>query len=127
MTPPPRGRRESPPDLRIPARQRKRRRRKAEQRRRRGLLLGAAFLLLPLLVLVAAGIAGTAAFGSSCNLQALRPIGIGQNSFVYAADGSVLGAIPADHNRTPVSTAEISPWMAQATVAIEDRRFYQHG
>jgi penicillin-binding protein 1A len=39
----------------------------------------------------------------------------------------VLGAIPAERNRTPVSRKEMSPWIPKATVAIEDRRFYQHG
>ena len=52
---------------------------------------------------------------------------IGQNSFVYAADGSLLGSIPAEHNRQPVALSQISPWMSKATIAIEDRRFYQHG
>ncbi len=70
---------------------------------------------------------GTAVYGSSCDLSKLTPVGVGENSFVYAADGSVLGAIPAERNRTPVSRGKISPWMAKATVAIEDRRFYQHG
>ena len=50
-----------------------------------------------------------------------------QNSFVYAANGSELGVIPAERNRTPVTRGEISPWVPEATVAIEDRRFYQHG
>ena len=35
--------------------------------------------------------------------------------------------IPAERNRTPVTRSQISPWVPKATVAIEDRRFYQHG
>src|SRR5205823_13184775 len=96
------------------------------RRHRRGSLIGLS-LLVPLCLLVAVGIGGTAAFGASCDLNSLRPVGIGQSSFVYAADGSVLGAIPAERNRTPVSRKEMSPWMPKATVAIEDRRFYPHG
>ena len=42
-------------------------------------------------------------------------------------NGSELGVIPAEHNRTPVAGAAISPWVREATVAIEDRRFYEHG
>ena len=38
-----------------------------------------------------------------------------------------LGSIPAEKNRQPVSLSEMSPWMGKATVAIEDRRFYEHG
>jgi penicillin-binding protein 1A len=52
---------------------------------------------------------------------------IGQNSFVYAADGSLLGAIPSERNRQPVPLRRVSPWLVKATVAIEDRRFYEHG
>src|SRR5206468_9390341 len=44
-----------------------------------------------------------------------------------ASDGSLLGAIPAERNREPVRLAHVSPWVAKATVAIEDRRFYEHG
>ena len=67
------------------------------------------------------------AFRNSCSLTSLRPVSIGQNSFVYAADGSLLGSIPAERNRQPVPLSRISPWMAKATIAVEDRRFYQHG
>ncbi len=79
------------------------------------------------LVLVLTGMGAFAAFKSSCSLSSLQPVTIGQNSFVYAADGSLLGSIPAEHNRQPVPLSQISPWMAKATVAVEDRRFYEHG
>ncbi len=77
--------------------------------------------------LAAIGFGGTAAFRASCSLSSLRPVAIGQNSFVYAADGSLLGAIPAERNRQPVPLGRMSPYMRKATVAIEDRRFYEHG
>ena len=67
------------------------------------------------------------AFGSSCNLSALREVRIGQNTFVYAANGSLLGSIPAERNRQVIPLRQVSPWMPRATVAIEDRRFYSHG
>src|SRR5213079_2807249 len=57
----------------------------------------------------------------------LRPVENGQNSFVFDADGSLLGSIPAEKNRTRVALKKISPWMRKATVAIEDHRFYTHG
>jgi penicillin-binding protein 1A len=81
-------------------------------------------------VLVAAGIAGATAvmtFAPRCDLSALHPTKIGQNTFVYAADGSLLGAIPAERNRQIVPLARMSRWLPLATVAIEDRRFYSHG
>lgn len=112
---------------REPLRRRSGQRRRAARRRH---------VLLPLLVAIAVAVAALVAaigFGgasilqSRCSLDSLRPAKIGQNSFVYAADGTRLGSIPAERNRQPVSLAEVSPWMRKATVAIEDRRFYQHG
>ena len=81
-------------------------------------------------ILVAAAVAGGAgvyAFGSSCDLSSLREVRIGQNTFVYAADGSLLGSIPAERNRQVVTLSRVSPWVPKATIAIEDRRFYEHG
>ncbi len=81
-------------------------------------------------VLAGAGIATGAAvlaLGPRCDLDALHPVSIGQNTFVYAADGSLLGVIPAERNRQVVPLRQMSPWLTKATVAIEDRRFYQHG
>jgi penicillin-binding protein 1A len=107
-------------------RRRKRRERTRRRRGRRTVLLGV-LVVLPAALIGMAAVGGTAVFGSSCNLNTLRPVAVGENSFVYASDGSLLGAIPAERNRTPVSSGAISPWMGKATVAIEDRRFYQHG
>jgi penicillin-binding protein 1A len=79
---------------------------------------------------IAAGIGSTAAmlaYGSSCDLGSLRSVNIGANSFVYAADGSLLGSIPAERNREPVTAADMSLWIRKATIAIEDRRFFEHG
>jgi penicillin-binding protein 1A len=127
MTPPSsHGRRRAGSDQIANRRRRKRRARTRKQRSRRTMLL-AALLGLPVLAVVAGTVGVTAVLGSSCDLNALRPVAVGQNSFVYAADGSELGVIPAERNRTPVARAEISRWVPQATVAIEDRRFYEHG
>ena len=76
-----------------------------------------------------AGMGGTAAvvaYGSSCDLDSLKSVNIGANSFVYAADGSLLGSIPAERNREPVTAEGMSLWIRKATIAIEDRRFFQH-
>ena len=67
------------------------------------------------------------AYGSRCDLASLKQAQIGQNTFVYAADSSLLGVIPAERNRQVVALEEISPWLTKATVAIEDRRFFAHG
>jgi penicillin-binding protein 1A len=78
-----------------------------------------------LLALTAAG--GAVYFGSSCDLTALQPVRQADSSLVYGANGSLIGVLPAVENRTAVVQDAISPWMPKATVAIEDRRFYQHG
>ena len=46
---------------------------------------------------------------------------------VYASDGSLLGYITSDVLRTYSSGKTIPQVLKRATVAIEDRRFYQHG
>ena len=51
--------------------------------------------------------------GSNCDLSSLRPVSIGENSFVYAADNSLLGTIPAERNRQPVALKEMSPWLVE--------------
>jgi penicillin-binding protein 1A len=78
---------------------------------------------------VAAGVGGTAAvlaYGSSCDLDSLQSVDIGANTFVYAANGSLLGSIPAERNREPVTAEDMSLWIRKATIAIEDRRFFEH-
>jgi penicillin-binding protein 1A len=109
-----------------PRRRRQRRHERAGRRRRNALLV---FLVVLVVTVAVAGgaITGAAALGSGCDLASLRPVAIGQNSFVYAADGSLLGAIPAERNRQPVPLRTMSPWLPRATIAIEDRRFYEHG
>jgi penicillin-binding protein 1A len=108
-------------------RRRRKRRARSRKARSRKTILIAVLVVLPIVVLVAATIGATAVFGSSCDLKSLQPVAVGQNSFVYAANGTELGVIPAERNRTPVTRGQISPWVPKATVAIEDRRFYEHG
>jgi penicillin-binding protein 1A len=114
-------------DLPSGGRQRRMRARSRRHGGRNALLVLLLILLGIPLILVVTGLGATQAFKTSCSLSSLRPVTIGSNSFVYAADGSLLGSIPAEHNRQPVALSQISPWMAKATIAVEDRRFYQHG
>jgi penicillin-binding protein 1A len=119
----------APRDQHLPIglRSRRRRRQRVRQRRRRLVLWLVGGLACLAVLLAIGGFGGAAAITSQCNLSSLQPVAIGQNSFVYAADGSLLGSIPAERNREPVALAHMSPWAAKATVAIEDRRFYEHG
>jgi penicillin-binding protein 1A len=96
------------------------------RRRRRALAALVALAIVVVIGVVAAGFTTAEAFLSSCNLNSLKPIHIGQTSFIYAADGSLLGSIPAEVHREPVALRKISFWMKKATVAVEDRRFYSN-
>jgi penicillin-binding protein 1A len=101
---------------------------RALRRRRRKHGAVTAVVVIVLLA-AAAGIGGGAAviaYGSSCDLDSLRSVDIGANTFVYAADGSLLGSIPAERNREPVTAKDMSLWVRKATIAIEDRRFFEH-
>jgi penicillin-binding protein 1A len=108
-------------------RRRKRRRSRVRSRRRRNVAILGLVLAVFGGAIVAGTVGGAAALGSNCDLSSLRQVEVGENSFVYAADGSLLGSIPSEKNRQPVALATMSPWMRRATIAIEDRRFYQHG
>jgi penicillin-binding protein 1A len=61
------------------------------------------------------------------NIDQLQPKPQGSVSIVYASDGQRLGFITGDTLRSPVGNRQIPLPVKRATVAIEDRRFYQHG
>ena len=63
---------------------------------------------------------------SAPSIDSLKPIDHGQTSVVYAADGKRLGFITSDELRTPVQTTVIPNALKEATIAIEDQRFYHH-
>jgi penicillin-binding protein 1A len=128
MSPSSRGRGRRPtPDPFLTERVRRRRRARAKARHKRFGRLVLAVFVGGLLFLVASSFTGAAIWMSRCDLNDLKPIGTEQNSFVFAADGSLLGSIPAEKNRQPVVRNQISNWVPKATVAIEDKRFYRHG
>ena len=81
-------------------------------------------------VLVAGGI-GAAwalnAYNSGPPLSSLQPVQKGRSSAIYAADGSLIGFIRSDNIRQPVRAKALPETLKQATVAIEDKNFYEHG
>jgi penicillin-binding protein 1A len=127
VSPSSRGRARQPADPVDGLRRRHRRRARSKARHKRVTRIVLVLLIGLLLVLVGGGFTGAAVWMSSCDLKTLRPVQVGQNSFIFAADGSLLGAIPAEKNREPVTNAQMSRWVPKATVAIEDRRFWSHG
>ncbi len=114
-------------DFILAQRGRKKKRGARIKRRRRAGLIAATLAVAVLVALLTLGLGAGAALSQGCDLGSLQAVEIGQNSFVYARDGSLLGSIPAERNREPVTTAAMSKWLPRASVAIEDRRFYQHG
>ncbi|HEX8857068.1 MAG TPA: transglycosylase domain-containing protein [Thermoleophilaceae bacterium] len=72
-------------------------------------------------------LAGDPGLAVGCNLASAHPRVVGRDTFIRAENGMVLGAVPTAQNREPVPLERMSPWLPKATVAIEDRRFWQHG
>ena len=105
--------------------------RRARLRRRphRGWLATGAVVVACVVVgtIAAAALTGPAVLLGSCSLTDLRPIALGENSFLYDRHGSLLGVVASSTNRQPLQLSSISTWLPEATVAIEDRRFWQHG
>jgi penicillin-binding protein 1A len=111
-----------------------RRDRQRRRRRNRGSPLKRFFALTAVLIVSALTVGALAIAGwvinvaqSAPNLGSLQPHLPGSPSEVYAADGELLGYITTTSIRTPVRAAAIPQILKEATVAIEDRRFYQHG
>jgi len=90
---------------------------------------------LPLGVLLAVGIvAGGVAGGWAVNvyesappLSSLKPVQKGRSSAIYAADGSLIGFIQAENIRQPVPERAMPQTLRDATVAIEDKNYFNHG
>ena len=98
-------------------------------RKRRSILLFGALLLASLIALLLATVAftGQQILLSQCNLAEVRPLALGENSFLYTDNGQKLGVVPSATNRQRLPLSQIAPSLPQATVAIEDARFWQHG
>ncbi len=82
------------------------------------------------LLVPAAAVSGSAASGSiqffdtlPAELQVDPP---SQNTTILAKDGSPIASIYAE-NRTKVPLDQMSPYIKNAVIAIEDSRFYEHG
>jgi penicillin-binding protein 1A len=108
--------------------------RQARQRRRRrhhGGLSRALFVGLGVLAgAVLLGIGGVVTYvlsvaQSAPTVDSLHAIVAGASSQVFAADGTRLGFIQSDDLRSPVGWSEIPRDLKNATVAIEDQRFYK--
>ena len=107
------------------ARRARRRRHKSRMPR---VLIGSTLALV-----VACGIAGGAVVGwvlntaaSSPPLATLKERDVGANTAIFAADGTRLGFLQADDLSQPVPGEMLPRVLKNATVAIEDERFFAH-
>jgi penicillin-binding protein 1A len=110
-----------------------RRERQRRRRRQRGhpAARGLVVTFLVFFAVVGLGVLGVVGWvvsvaESAPSIDELKPVDEGANSIVYAADGSKLGFISSLVLRTPVPDKAIPDRVKEATVAIEDRRFYEH-
>ncbi|HEV7882654.1 MAG TPA: transglycosylase domain-containing protein, partial [Solirubrobacteraceae bacterium] len=104
-----------------------------QRRRRRRSGAGRVIIITTTVLFACLVISGLSAVGyvvgianSAPDLSALRPQDPGRISSVYAADGQRLGIIQNDVLRIPVTSRQIPQNVRDATVAIEDERFYRH-
>jgi len=86
------------------------------------------FFISSLLVLVLAtgGILVLYYLNSLPTLEELTPSPIAQTSKVYSLDGSLITEFHSGENREIISFHEMSQYIKDAIVAVEDKRFYEH-
>src|SRR3954469_8993969 len=73
-----------------------------------------------LVVAIRGQLSGLVPFASQATRQQV-------DGYVYASDGhTILAVLRGSQSRVLVQSAQISPWIKQAIVATEDRRFYEH-
>src|SRR6478752_4649162 len=113
------------PEMSRHARQRRRRHNRAGPTR--FLLVGGGILVTALIVGAIAAVGYVLNVAQSAPaITSLHPILGGGSSQVFAADGTRLGFIQSDQLRSPVGWGEIPIDLKNATVAIEDQRFYKN-
>lgn len=109
-----------------------RRERIRRSRQRRGVGRSLALTFGVLAAFGAIGVLGAVGYVVSIandapDISTIKPKDQGANTVVYADDGKTrLGVIQSDVLRTPVPASSIPQSIKDATVAIEDSRFYKH-
>ncbi len=93
-----------------------------------GCLKALIFIISSILVLVLAtgGILVLYYLNSLPTLEELTPSPIAQTSKVYALDGSLVTEFHSEENREIIPFHEMSQYIKDAVVAVEDKRFYEH-
>src|ERR1039458_5911739 len=111
-----------------------RRERQRRRRRNRGSPIKRVVAMTFVLTVCALAVGGLAVAGwgvngaqSAPSIQSLKVQAPGQPTQVFASDGTSLGYIWSPVLHTSIAGGQIPALVKHATIAIEDRRFYQHG
>jgi penicillin-binding protein 1A len=117
-----------PPPPRLPRRISARRPRKPKPGRIKKLRLLILLLGLGLLAIVSTFFGMMMAISQDLpQLENKKEFAEAKNSVVLDDQGNKIGTLLNNNQRILVDSDQISPYMKQAAVAIEDRRFYEHG
>jgi penicillin-binding protein 1A len=105
----------------------------ARQRRQRHggpgrpILLSLGLFVALIAIAALSGVAYVVSIAASApSIDSLKPVDKGASSEIFAANGQSLGIIQGDVLRTPMRSADMPQVLRDATVAIEDQRFYKH-
>lgn len=85
---------------------------------RAGLFLGF-FAAMGLLLLIGAGFLYMKLLGEP-------EVAVPQSTLYFAADGQVIGESHAGEKRYWVALDQVSPYLVEATLAVEDKKFFEH-
>jgi penicillin-binding protein 1A len=114
----------------VPRRRRERKKKAAKSRSRAWLVVKLFIVALLLAMIAGLAVAAGAIYAVSRDLPSLDSLErnkLAVNSTIYDRTGKVLLAeLHGGENRVIVPTAKIPDVMKQATVAVEDERFYEH-
>ena len=106
------------------------RRRRKERERHGKVGLGRVLAVALAIVVTLLGVAGAVAYQSATEglpgLDEIKPVSLGQNTKILDRNGKSLGVIAGVTNRTELPYGQIPKALRDATVAIEDKRFYEH-
>ncbi|MEO2057959.1 MAG: PBP1A family penicillin-binding protein, partial [Thermoleophilia bacterium] len=106
-------------------------RRRREGRARHGRIGAGRVILMALIVLgTVLGVGFATGYQRVVNdlpeIDDLQPVGLGQNTRIYDRNGKLLGYIAGVTNRTELPLSRMPISLREATIAIEDKRFYEH-
>ena len=98
-----------------------------QHHRLRWIVLGLIVLAVPVVVaLLALGGSAVNLANGTPALASLQPHNVAQTTLIYDRHGRLIARLHGAVDRIDVPSADIPRVLKQATVAVEDRRFYQH-